>query len=128
MTTRPTLSWKEFTNGAVLRIKRHKEVWEVDFFTIETIFLKTIYVFVIIDVHTRKLIDIRVADSPTAFWILNTLKYAMPEDRYPELVIRDRDVKFGKLVDQNLKTIGVKPVKTPPFALKAKPHVEKYPA
>lgn len=117
-THKPKLSWREF-------IKRHKNVWEVDFLTVETLFLKTLYVFVIIDVHTRKLIDIKVADSPTAKWILNTLKLSMPEDHVPDLVIRDGDKKFGHLVDQGLKNIGVKPIRTPPYAPKAKPHVER---
>jgi len=116
--SKPSLSWREF-------IKRHKNVWEIDFVTIETVLLKTLYVFVIIDVHSRKLIDIRVAESPTALWIANTLINSMPYDTCPNLVIRDQDVKFGKLVDRRLKAAGVKPIKTPPYSPKAKPHVER---
>ena len=108
------LTWREFLN-------RHKSVWAVDFFTLETALLKTVYIFAVIDIHTREIIELKVSPLPFQLWVINTLKNSFGFDRAPDLIIRDRAGNYGDL--NNIA--GVKVIKTPPRNPKYNAFVER---
>lgn len=103
----PRLSWVEF-------LKRHKQVWAIDFFTVETGFLKRVFVFVILEIHSRKLIALRTTIYPTQEWVINTLRSELNENANPQLLLRDRDGCYGHgAIKEMLKQRGIMEVLTP---------------
>lgn len=106
----PSLSWNEF-------LKRHKEVWAIDFFTVETAFMQTYYVFVIIEIHSRQLIDVAVMKSPTSNAVEQVILNSLPYRSGPDLMIRDRDPKYGKGFNKKMKELhGTKVVAVPSYS------------
>ncbi len=94
----PSLSWTEFLN-------RHKEVWAIDFFTVETALLQTYYVIVIIEIHSRQLIDIVAMQSPTTELIERVIGNNLSFRSGPDLMIRDRNPKYGKHFNKRIKNL-----------------------
>ena len=92
------LSWKEF-------LKQHKEIWAFDFFTVETTLLQTCYIFVIIEIHSRKLIDVVVLNSPTAQLVHQVICNNLAFRDGPTLMLRDRDPKYGKNFNSKIKEL-----------------------
>ncbi|MCJ8275486.1 MAG: integrase core domain-containing protein, partial [Bdellovibrionales bacterium] len=109
------LTWSQF-------LKQHKNVWAIDFFTVETVLLKTVYVFVILDVHTRKLIELRTCSIPLKEWTRNTLLHNFGFENAPDLIIRDGAGNYGNMDNVG----GVKVVKIPPGCPWFNTHVERF--
>jgi transposase InsO family protein len=84
-----------------------------DFFIAVTARFPVLYVFVIMEVGCRRIIHINVTAHPTAEWTLqwfrNTISGEDPY-RYP---IHDRDRIYSQELDPDLKTMGVRILKTP---------------
>jgi hypothetical protein len=59
----PSQSWKTFLNNHV------GQILSVDFFTVPTITLKVLYVFVVLAHRRREVLHFNVTDHPTAKWI-----------------------------------------------------------
>ena len=51
-------NWRSF-------FKRHKNIWAIDFFTVHSAPFKRMFVLVIMDIHSRRLISTRVTTNPT---------------------------------------------------------------
>ena len=66
---------------------------------------QTFYVFVIIEIHSRKLIDIAVTSSPTADFVKTVLRNNLAFRSGPDLIIRDRDPKYGKDFNKTIKEL-----------------------
>ena len=117
-THRPSLSWWEF-------IKRHKKAWACDFFTVETVFLQTLYVFVVIEVHSRALIGIRVIAEPSPEWVRNTIIDFIGFDEAPGLLIRDGDILYDWDFKPRMQNPIEHVVKTLPESPKANAFAER---
>ena len=114
----PSVGWWEF-------IRRHEKAWACDFFTIETAFLKTLYVFVVIEIHSRVLIGIKVTTSPNPEWIRNTLVGLIGFDNQPGILIRDGDILYGKDFQKKMESYIKHVIRTPPFSPKANAFIER---
>ena len=93
-----------------------KRIWCCDFFTVETAFLQTFYVFVMIDVETRIIKHVSVTRSPCQTWLMNRLRlyFAFYDDPAPDILITDNDGIFGKWLGPFLKDyFNVKRFRTP---------------
>jgi len=75
----------------------------MDFFTVQTISFKTLYVFFIIDHVRRKIVHFNVTAHPTAEWVVQQLRNAFPFDGAPQYLIFDRDSIFSVRVKQFIK-------------------------
>lgn len=74
-----------------------------DFLTVVTANFKCLYVFVAIELGTRKLIHINVTDHPTAAWTLQQLREAIPSDHTYQYLLHDRDRIFSVGLDASIK-------------------------
>ena len=54
------------------------------------------YVFVIMELHTRRIVHAAVTSFPTDEWVAQQLREATPWGEGPKFVIRDRDSKYGE--------------------------------
>jgi transposase InsO family protein len=91
-------TWKEF-------LKRHEDIWAIDFFNVHTAFFQRLFVLAILDVHSRKLIRARVTSRPTTEWVCQVLNWEMTESQAPQAIVHDRDPafqshKFKELLEQ----------------------------
>jgi putative transposase len=81
---------------------------------------ETLYVFVVIEHRSRRLIHCNVTAHPSASWTLQQLREAMGlQERY-EYLLHDRDSIFAKHLDESITKLGVKVLKSPPSSPMAK--------
>lgn len=104
-------TWAEFLRahaGAVLAC---------DFFTVDTVLLKTLYVLVFIEIHSRRLLYARCTAHPNSAWVTQQARNLTWElsrlDAPVQLFIHDRDRKFVDDFDQVLRAEGAQVVLTP---------------
>jgi len=89
-----------------------------DFFVVITATFRLLYVFVVIEHHSRRLIHCNVTAHPSAAWTLQQLRDAVGyEERY-RFLIHDRDSIFASHLDDSICALGVKVVKSAPHAPK----------
>jgi putative transposase len=88
-----------------------------DFFTVETLFLHTIYVLVFIEIGSRRVHFAGCTAHPDNAWITQQARQVMweLEDRDPAIrfLIRDNDKKFSHAFDTVFRAEGIDVIRTP---------------
>jgi transposase InsO family protein len=79
-----------------------------------TVTFRLLYVFVVMEHATRRILQVNVTAPPTAPWTLQQLREALPSDRRYRFLIHDRDRIFSHQRDQRIGNLGLKVLKTPP--------------
>jgi hypothetical protein len=93
-------------------VRNHaKVIVAADFFVVITATFRTLYVFVVIEIGSRKILYHNVTAHPTAAWTLQQFREALPGDHPYRFLIHDRDSIFAKEVDQGLAHLGYRVVK-----------------
>jgi putative transposase len=104
-------SWRTF-----LRHYR-QQMLACDFFTVETAWLKTIYVFFFIELGSRRVHFAGCTSHPTAAWVTQQarqLTWTLQDEKMPiRFLIRDRDAKFTESFDTVFVDEGVEIIRTP---------------
>jgi transposase InsO family protein len=115
-------TWSEFLRaqgGGVLAC---------DFFTVETVLLKTLYVLFFIELCTRRVLVVGTTSGPDSAWITQQARNLSMtqelEDKH--MLLRDRDAKFSGSFDEVMRTEGLRVVKTPVRAPKANAFAERW--
>jgi putative transposase len=119
--TGPT--WTEF-----LRAQVHGII-ACDFFTVETAWLRTLYVLVFIELGSRRIHLSPSTVHPDSAWVTQQARnLAMNLDgRSPNIrfLIRDRDAKFSGRFDTVLRSEGMRVIRTPVRAPNANAYAER---
>jgi transposase InsO family protein len=68
---------------------------------------------VVIEHASRRLLHVNVTAHPTAEWTLQQLREAIPSDHGYRFLIHDRDRIFSYALDQSIRHLGLKGLKTP---------------
>jgi len=115
-------TWAEFLRsqaGAILA---------VDFFTAETVLLRTLYVLFAIHIATRRVIILGVTRNPDSALVTQQARNLGVGEplRAVRFMIRDRDQKFSGPFDEVLRSEGVSIVKTPIRAPRANAFAERW--
>jgi putative transposase len=121
---RAGLSWRAF-------LRAHAAgVLACDFFTVETIRLRTVFVLFFIELHTRRLFVVGCTEHPSAAWVTQQARHLAwqleDESQRPTLLIRDRDAKFPSAFDTVFRAQNVRVVRTPPQAPRANAVAERW--
>jgi transposase InsO family protein len=90
-----------------------------DFCVVVTATFRLLYVFVVIDHTSRRLLHVQVTGHPTATWTLQQLREAIPSDHHYRFLIHDRDSIFSRELDQRVQNFGLRILKTPPHCPQA---------
>ena len=101
-----------------------------DFFTVETLFLKTVYTLFCIEIGSRRVHLAGCTAQPTAAWVTQqarNLCWTLQESgTSPGFLIHDRDAKFPPTFDAVFATEGVEVVRTPYRAPNANAFAERW--
>src|ERR1700736_3824801 len=89
-----------------------------DFFVAVTATFRLLYVFVVIEHRSRRLIHYNVTAHPSAAWTLQQLREAVGyEERYKYLR-HDRDNIFASRLDESIRPLGISVLKSAPHSPK----------
>jgi transposase len=99
-----------------------------DFFTVETLLLRTLYVLFAIEVGSRRVHILGVTRNPISAWVTQQARnLAVGEGlQAVRFLIRDRDSKFSGPFDEVFRTEGINVVKTPIRAPRANAFAERW--
>lgn len=90
-----------------------------DFLVAITAGFRVLYVLVVMEVSSRRILHCNVTAHPTAEWTLQQFREAVASDHTYRFLIHDRDSIFSVQVDNELKAFGLKVLRTPVQAPKA---------
>jgi transposase InsO family protein len=82
-------AWRSFLKNQA------KAMWFCDFFVQHTVGFRVLYIFVIMELASRKVIHLHVTDHPTLEWAKQQIRNACFEEQ-PKFLLHDNDGKFGQ--------------------------------
>ena len=117
-------TWRAF-------LGRHSEqILACDFFTVETLWLKTLHVLFFLEVGTRRVHLAVCTARPTAAWVTQQARNLcwtwQDTGTPPRFLIHDRDTKFSASFDAVFATEGVAVVRTPYRSPTANAYAERW--
>ena len=116
-------SWGEFLRSQA------EGILACDFFTVETAWLKTLYVLFFIEIGTRRVHITAATQSPDGSFVTEQARnrFKLDERDLPlRFLIRDRDAKFCGPFDEVLRTEGTRVIRTPIRSPKANAFAERW--
>ena len=84
-----------------------------DFFVTVTAGFRVLYVFVIMEVGTRRMAHFNVTAHPTAEWSLQQFREVITGEKPYRFLIHDRDSIYSSELNSALKAIGLNILKMP---------------
>jgi putative transposase len=102
-------TWSQFLRGQAAG------VLATDFFTVETIRLKTLYVLFFIELATRKVHVAGVTEHPDSAWVTQQARNLVVAGALEQttILVHDRDSKYSGPFDEVFRTEGVEVIRTP---------------
>jgi putative transposase len=102
----PSQTWKTF-------LRNHLgEIIAVDFFTVPTIRLRVLFVFLVIEHERRRVLHFGVTEHPTAEWTAQQMAEAFSEKDAKRYLIRDRDSIYGDAFRCRINSLSMKEIVT----------------
>ena len=116
----PRQTWATF-------LRNHAgELWACDFLQTYDVFFRTVFLFVIIELGSRRLVHFGVTRNPTDPWVAQQLREATPFGEGPRYLIGDNDRKYGKSFARVASGTGIEIVRTPFGAPRANAVCERF--
>jgi transposase InsO family protein len=115
-------TWSTF-----LRAQAHGAI-ACDFFTVETLWLRRLYVLFFTELGSRRVHLAGITTSPKGAWVTQQARnLAMSTDvAVARFLIRDRDTKFTAAFDEVFIAEGIRVIRTPVRAPKANAFAERF--
>ena len=101
-----------------------------DLFTVDTVWLRRLYVLFFISIGTRRVEYVACTSKPDTSWMTqqarNLLKDLDERSQRPRFLIHDRDTKFSRAFDSIFRSEGIEIVRTPIQAPNANAYAERW--
>ena len=121
---RDQLDWRTF-------LRQHAATTlACDFFTVDTVWLRRLYVLFFISIGTRRVEYLACTSNPDGRWMIQQARnLVMDLDERglrPRFLIHDRDTKFTRAFDGILQSEGIAIIRTPVRAPNANAYAERW--
>jgi putative transposase len=132
-------TWRTFVSNHA------KELWACDFLTQYTALFAVVYIFVVMEIGSRRIVHVNVTTNPTLSWVKQQIREATAEGRTLRFLVHDNDGIFGQYgrpvtVEKDDSTrsyrchldrwldevIGIEGIPIPYGAPNASAHVERF--
>jgi putative transposase len=114
-----TQAWSTF-------VRNHaRDILASDFFVTVTARFRLLYVFVALDLGTRRLLHWNVTEHPTAEWTVQQFRACVTGESAHRFVVHDHDAIYSTAVDGSLRAMGLRILKTPIGTPQANAHCER---
>jgi len=116
-------SWREFLR------RQAGTIIECDFLTVDTVLLKRFYVLFFIELASRRVRIAGITANPDGAWVTQQARnLIMLDDERVRVrfLIRDRDSKFTASFDEVFRSEGIRVIKAPVRAPRARAHAERW--
>jgi hypothetical protein len=101
-----------------------------DFFHVDTVLLRRLYVLFFIELDTRRVHLSGITANPVGEWVTQqarNLSFTLAEHDHPtKFLIRDRDTKFTASFDEMFRAEGIRIIRTPIQSPRANAFAERF--
>ena len=84
-----------------------------DFLLVASANFRILYVLVVMEHASRRIIHLNVTPHPSAAWTLQQLREAIPSDHTYRFILHDHDEIFSTRLDASVARMGLEVIKTP---------------
>ena len=107
-------------------VRNHaRSIVACDFLVAVTARFRVLYVLVVMEVGTRRILHCNVTAHPSAAWTLQQFREAIPGDHQCKFLLHDRDSSFSPGLDRELAAFGLRVLRTPVRAPQANAYCER---
>jgi len=116
----PQQTWLTFLHNHM------SEIWACDFLQTYDLFFRALFVFIIIELGSRRVVYAAVTRNPSGAWVAKQLRNATPFGEGPRYLIRDNDSKYGASFGRMAAGTGIRVLRTPYGAPRANAICEQF--
>jgi transposase InsO family protein len=115
----PSQTWKTFLHNHL------GQMVSIDFFTVPTITMKVLFVFLVLEHRRREVLHFNVTQHPSAAWTSQQIVEAFGDQNAPAYLLRDRDGVYGNEVRVRIASLHIEEVLTAPQSPWQNPYAER---
>jgi transposase InsO family protein len=115
----PTQTWKTFLHNHL------NQSVSIDFFTVPTITMKVLFVFIVLEHRRRQVLHFNVTEHSTAAWTSQQIVETFLDRDAPRYLMRDRDSIYGDDVRLRISSMGIEELLTAPRSPWQNPYAER---
>jgi putative transposase len=121
---RPSRSSKQ--SWATFLRNHASQIWACDFLQTYDAFFRTMFVFIIVELGSRRVVHFGVTRHPTDQWTAQQIREATPCGKGPRYLIRDNDSKYGASFERVTMGTEIEVLKAPYRAPRANAICERF--